>query len=127
MHNLPKSFRHIRLELAREQGHPAGDEQHGYDILAPLLDDGKIDAELAKKYRDKCRVRRFRPDEPDAIGLLVHGPGGRWYIDYDDSRSDDDEAGFRFGDEQFKLGEYVSITEDDGQMHTFRVILVEEL
>ncbi len=127
MHNLPKSFRHIKLELAREQGYPGGDAKHGYDILAPLLENGQIDAELAKKYRDKCRVRRFRPNEEDAIGLLVHGPGGRWIIDYDDSRADDDEAGFRFGDEYFTIGEYVSIKEDDGKMHTFRVVQVQEI
>ncbi len=127
MHNLPKSFRHIKLELAREKDHPRGDGEHGYDILAPLMPDGKIDSEIAKKNRTKCRVRRFRPNEPDAIGLLLNGPGGRWSIDYDDTRPDDDEAAFKFGDEHFTLGEYVSIKEDDGKMHTFKITLVQEL
>ncbi len=127
MHDLPKSFVHIRLELAREIGHPIGDTEHGYDILAPLLPDGFIDGDLATKNKDKCRVRRFRPDEEDAIGKLLRGPGGRWIIDYDDAKSDDDEAGFRFGQEKFVLGEYVSIKEDDGEMHTFVVISVDQL
>ncbi|HUV32064.1 MAG TPA: hypothetical protein VMW31_00710 [Devosiaceae bacterium] len=127
MSDLPPEFRHIKLELARETGHPGGDSGHGYDILAPLTADRRIDAELWKANAGKCRVRRFRPDENDAIGELRHGPGGRWFIDYDSSRDDDDEAGFRFSDEKFIAGEYVSIREDDGEMHTFRVMLVEAL
>lgn len=127
MTDLPHAFRHIRLELAREAGHPDGDRAHGYDILAPLGDDGRIDAELAKAHADRCRVRRFRPDEDDAIGRLRHGPGGMWFFDYDEDRDDDNEAGFRFSEEMFRLGDYISVREDDGEMHTFRVTRVEEL
>ncbi len=127
MHNLPDSFRHIRLELAREQGHPGGDNEHGYDILAPLTADGHIDGDVATAHRDQCRVRRFRPGEKDAIGVLARGPGGHWRFDYDPDRDDDDEAAFRFSDERFVSGEYVSIREDDGEMHTFRVMHVAEL
>ena len=72
---------------------------------------------------------RFWDDEPDQVGLLRHKAGGaehaRWVFDYDDSRSDDDEAGYRFGGHAFIPGEYVSITEDDGDVHTFRVMSVE--
>jgi len=126
--NLPQNFHHIRLELAREEGRPGGDAEHGYDIVAPLTPDRHIDATSAYlEHKQACRVRRFRPGEPDAIGLLRHGPGGRWYIDYDEDRSTDDESGFRFGDERFELGEYVSIREDDGVMHTFKVTRVETL
>jgi hypothetical protein len=124
MHNLPDSFKHIRLELAREPGHPGGDTHHGYDILAPLQQDGKIDGTQATAHKASCRVRRFRSGEEDAIGILARGPGGHWHFDYDTTRSDDDEAGFRFEDEKFVLGEYVSVREDDGVMHTFRVMQV---
>jgi hypothetical protein len=59
----------------------------------------------------------------------VHKPGGaehaRWVFDYDQSRVEDDEAGYRFGGHAFVPGEYVSITEDDGDVHTFRVMSVE--
>lgn len=127
MKDIPSSFRHIRLLLAREKGHPGGDDDHGYDIVAPLNEAGKIDAEIFKAHRDACRVRRFRPDEDDAVGKLVHGPGGRWSFDYDEARSDDDEVAFRFGDETFVIGEYISIREDDGDMHTFVVAQVNQL
>lgn len=125
MKDLPRNFRHIRLELAREAGHPEGDRTHGYDIVAPLTAEGLIDAETWHEHRDVCRVRRFRPEEDDRVGRLMHGPGGRWYFDYDESTDSDNEAGFHFEDERFVLGEYVSLREDDGEMHTFQVMSVQ--
>lgn len=127
MKDFPASFRHIRLLLAREKGHPGGDEDHGYDILAPLDEAGRIDDETFKDHRSKCRVRRFRPGETDAIGKLTRGPGGRWSFDYDEARSEDDEYAFRLGDETFAVGEYISVREDDGEMHTFVVAQVNEV
>jgi hypothetical protein len=38
---------------------------------------------------------------------------------------DDDEAAYRFGHHPFRNGEYVSIRDEDGEMHTFRVASVE--
>lgn len=127
MPKLPESFRHIHLELAREQDHPLGDRDHGYDILAPLTDDGFIDGDLATAHKKDCRVRRFRPGEEDAIGVLWRGPGGRWSFDYHDTPIEDDEAGYRFSEERFVVGEYISIREDDGEMHTFQVMQVNLL
>ncbi len=127
MSNMPASFRHIHLELARESGHPDGDNQHGYDILAPLTEDGVLDAAEWRAHRDVCRVRRFRPDDDDLIGLLKHSQGGKWYIDYDPDRDDDNERALHFEDERFRPGEYVAIRENDGTTHTFRVVAVRAL
>ena len=119
--DLPANLRLIRLRLAREHGHPEGHAHHGYDILAPLEDDGRIDARACRSNPAITRVRRFRPGEDDAIGRLVHGPGGVWFIAYGASGQAGTESGFHFRDEHFVRGEYVSIREDDGRMHTFRV------
>lgn len=127
MSRLPASFRHIHLELAREAGHPAGDQAHGYDIIAPLTNDGQLDAGEWRAARDKCRVRRFRPDDDDQVGLLKHSQGGKWYIDYDRDRDDDNERGLHFENEHFRAGEYVAIRENDGNTHTFRVVAVRPL
>lgn len=127
MKDIPKSFRHIRLLLAREAGHPVGDTEHGYDIVAPLTPEGRIDADTFKSHHDTCRIRRFRPGEDDAIGKLVRGPGGTWKFDYDPDTDSDDEAPFRFGDEAFTTGEYIAIREDDGETHTFVVAQVNEV
>lgn len=116
---------HIRLELAREPGHPLGDRDHIYHLYLPLTADGHIDAEAWRHNRPLSRVRRLRPGESEARGQIVHGPGGRWIFDYTDETDRDNESGFRLGEERFVLGEYVSIREDDGKMHTFQVVSVQ--
>jgi hypothetical protein len=123
---LPRSFRKIRLELAREKGHPAGSASHGYIIVAPLDRDRRFDPVAWKEHRDACRVVRFRPGEDDDIGHLVHRPGGSWAFHYDIRGDEDDETGYHFQDERFEIGEYVSIREAD-MIHTYRVVSVEPL
>jgi hypothetical protein len=126
---LPHTLKRIRLHLARSKEFPAGSSLHGYEFVAPIDAKGHIDLDLWRKHRDHCRVRRFWNGEPEQVGRLLHKPGGaehaRWVFDYDESRADDDEAGYRFGGHAFVPGEYVSITEDDGDVHTFRVMSVE--
>ena len=127
MSKLPEQFRLIRLELAREPGHPDGSRETGYEFVAPLDDRQRLDPDLWKTHRDRCRVRRFHEGEEDQAGRLARRPGGAWYFDYDRERDDDDEAGHRLGDERFIPGEYVSIADDHKRMHTYRVIVVRPL
>ncbi|WP_082766392.1 hypothetical protein [Paramesorhizobium deserti] len=114
---------HVRLELAREKDHPEGDRTIGYDLVVPLASDGRLDPAAWKKGQTACRVRRFRPGEEDRIGHLRRKPGGQWFFDYVEGE-EDDEIGFRLGEEHFAAGEYVSIR-SDGVMHTYQVKLVE--
>lgn len=127
--SLPHVLKRIRLHLARSKTFPEGSSRHGYEFVAPIDGRGHIDPELWRQHREHCRVRRFWNGEPEQIGRLLHKPGGaehaRWVFDYDASRADDDEAGYRFGGHAFTPGEYVSITEDDGDVHTFKVVSVE--
>jgi hypothetical protein len=44
--SLPAQFRQIRIELAREPGHPEGDAGVAYVIIAPLDADDRIDPTL---------------------------------------------------------------------------------
>ncbi|MDB5610074.1 MAG: hypothetical protein JWP25_6974 [Bradyrhizobium sp.] len=124
-------LRRILLNLARSREFPNGSSRHGYEFIAPLDAKGHIDPALWKKYRDYCRVRRFWGDEEDEVGRLVHKPGGaeraRWVFDYNPDGEDDDEAGYKFGAHAFLPGEYVSISGQDGELHTFRVVTVEPL
>ena len=123
---FPPSFRHVRLELAREKGHPDGDAHFGYDILMPLAEDGHIDAAEWKTHQALCRVRRFHEGEDDRVGRLRRKPGGTWFFDYDGNSRADDEAGFRFGEERFVPGEYVSLHSEKA-LHTFQVKRVAPL
>ena len=126
--SLPHALKRIRLELARSKEFPSGSARHGYEFVAPLDENGHIDPQLWQQYRDNCRVRRFWADEPEEIGRVVHKPGGaehaRWVFDYDPAATDDDESGYRFGSHAFTPGEYVSIRDEDGELHTFQVASV---
>lgn len=126
---LPHTFKRIRLNLARSKEFPEGSTRHGYEFVAPLDAKGHIDAAQWRQHRDNCRVRRFWAGEDDQIGFLVHKPGGpehsRWVFDYDKTAETDDESGYRFGAHAFTPGEYVSIRDEDGDMHTFLVVSVE--
>lgn len=128
MSALPHQFKRIRLNLARSKAFPEGSANHGYEFVAPLDANAHIDAAQWRKFREHCRVRRFWGDEEE-IGKLVHKPGGnehgRWIFDYDEAAEDDDEAGYRFAAHVFRPGEYVSIRDDSGEMHTFKVASVE--
>ena len=124
-------MKRIRLNLARSKDYPSGSSRHGYEFVAPLDAKGRIDSHLWQAHRQNCVVRRFWNGKEDEIGRLVHKPGGaehaRWVFDYDPDRDDDDESGYRFGTHIFVPGEYVSITGDDGELHTFMVVAVESV
>ncbi len=121
---LPSSFRRIRLELAREKGHPQGSAVIGYTLVAPLDANDRIDAGLWHQYHEFCRVVRFRPDEADDVGHLIRKPGGSWAFRYDIKGDQEDETGYHFSSDRFAIGDYVSIREEDG-LHTFQVASVE--
>jgi hypothetical protein len=118
----------VRLELARDADFPVGSRNHGYEFTAPLDDKGHIEPKAWHKNRDRCRVRRFWGHDGDEIGHLMRKPGGAWAFHYDIlGDGDDDETGYRFGNETFAPGEYVSIKEHDDVMRTFRVVSVSDI
>ena len=121
--SLPAQFRQIRIELAREPGHPEGDADVAYVIIAPLDANDRIDAALWRAHREACRFTRTRPNEEDEHGHLVH-QGAGWILHYDSGIPD--SSGFHFADERFVSGEYVSINEA-GKMHTYRVVSASHL
>lgn len=116
-------FHHVRLELAREPGHPAGDPTEGYDIVAPLDADGRLDGEALRAEPERGHVRRFTDGQTVGTGRLQHGPGGQWTLDLEVGDTAD-ARGFRFGEERFVAGEYVSLTLPSGEQHTYVVARV---
>lgn len=124
--SLPAQFRQVRIALAREPGHPEGDAEVAYVMVAPFDSEDRIDAKLWRQHRDACRVVRQRPNEDDTHGHLTHRPGGGWSFHYDNEPGLPDDVGFHFADERFVVGEYVSINEH-GKMHTYRVTTVSRI
>jgi hypothetical protein len=102
----------IRLELARTKGYLEGSRDIGYEFTAPLKPDGRIDVDAFHKLKARCRVRK---------------PGGSWAFHYDiHSDAEGDKSGYRFGDHVFKVGDYVSVQEED-ELMPYHVKHVEEV
>ena len=122
------SLSRIVMRLARNPGteFADGDDHRGYTLVAPLTADGQLDEQAFKAARADCTVRRFAPDEDPAEGRLAR-KGERWFFDYDDADSADDEPVYRLGQHTFGLGEYVSVTDEDGRLLTYKVTEVAAL
>jgi hypothetical protein len=121
--SLPREFRYIRLERARDHDHPEGDRKIAYIMVAPLDTESRIDVDVWREHKEACRVVRKRPGGDDNLGHLVHGPGGSWRFHYDVSGTIPDETGYHFNGEKFEPGEYLSIREGDG-VNLYRVVSV---
>lgn len=114
------TLKRIRLELARCAEFPNGSTTRGYEFTAPLTADGQLDAEEWRESRPACTVRRFWDGEDDEHGILVH-VGQGWRFHYDDTDPDEDEPLYKLDRHTIREGEYLSITEHDGVLKTFRV------
>jgi hypothetical protein len=118
----------ILLHLARNHDFPEGSSARGYEIVAPLDASGRLDAQAWRKHEADCRVRRFWAGEDDRLGRLIHHAGGAggatWKIDYDPSGPDEDETGYRLDTHRFIENEYVTIRDDEGHPHTFKIAKV---
>jgi hypothetical protein len=119
-------LKRVRLELAREPGHPLGSQHSGYTFIAPLDEDGKLDAAEWKKTRTQCTVHRYWEGEPERDGRLTH-ISGIWRFHYPGDDADEDDPIYKLGNHRLVPGEYISIDEDDGERHVFKVRSVDPI
>jgi len=119
------SLSRIVMRLARNPGteFAGGDDHRGYALTAPLTADGHLDEAAYAKARSRCVVRRFAPDE-DAVDGLLARRRDRWFFDYDDAGAEDDEPVHRLGEHRFAVGEYVTVSDEDGRPLTYKVVEV---
>ena len=120
------SLSRIVMRLARNPGteFAGGDDHRGYALTAPLTAEGLIDESAYSAAKAECMVRRFAPDEDPADGRLARR-GQRWFFDYDDGSDVDDEPVHRLGEHRFAVGEYVTVTDEDGRPLTYKVVEVK--
>lgn len=116
----------VVMRLARNPGteFADGDDHRGYTLTAPLTPDGMFDEAAWEAARDRCVVRRFTPDADAEEGRLVRH-GDDWFFDYDEEDTADDEPVHRLGEHRFALGEYVSVTDEEGRLLTYKVTEVQ--
>jgi hypothetical protein len=113
------SWNNIRLELARTKDFPEGSASRCYLLRVPLDATGFIDegARLAEPAR--ATVRRFWPNEPDLSGYVIHTRGG-WAFSYRPG-DEDNETVFHLETHPMRVGEYITLTEPNGQRLPFRI------
>jgi hypothetical protein len=115
----------VRLELARTPDFPEGSAAHGYLLHLPIGERGMIDEEERSRAPERAVVHRFWAGEADVNGYVVRTPGG-WAFSYRPGE-EDDEALFRLDRHAFRVGEYLSLTQPDGDGLPFRVVRVQPL
>ncbi len=117
----------IVMRLARNPGteFAEGDDHRGYTLTAPLTPDNKLDEAAFRADEAACAVRRFAPDDDAEEGRLVRR-GEQWVFDYG-ALGDEAEPLYRLGEHTFGLGDYVSVTDEDGRLLTYKVTEVAGL
>jgi hypothetical protein len=118
----------MTLHLARSPDFPAGSLDYGYEIIAPIDAAGHLDPMDWTKLKAHCRVRRFRPEEGERRGILIHRAGGAsgatWLIHYDEQDREHEEKGIHLETHRFAEGEYVSFRDATGRLNTFKIALI---
>jgi hypothetical protein len=123
-------LQHIILHLARSPDFPEGSAERGYELVAPVDASGHLDVEEWRSHKAQCYVTRFWLGQADRHGALVHygaAQGGSWTIHYEGHTSSEDEKGVRLGTHQFVKDDYVSIRDEEGRSHTFKIASVRPL
>ena len=111
------------MELVQTNGHRLEDPHEGYELLIPLDDCRRLDADEFKQHKDLCCVRRFRPKGSELDGRLCRRRGGQWCFEYENGECDD-ELALDWSGEHFHWGEHISVR-SGGFVHTYRITRVE--
>lgn len=109
----------IRLELARTRDFPNGSPAHSYVLRLPLTSEGTVDPQEFKAQPERATVRRFWPNEPDQSGYIIHKRGG-WAFSYALGEEDDENI-FHLENHPLRVGDYLTLTEPDGEKWPYQV------
>jgi hypothetical protein len=115
------SWKTMRLELGRTKAFPNGSHSYVYVLHLPIDDQGCLDIASYQSERERATVRRLWPGELDQSGILVHRKGGAWAFSYAPG-DEDDETIFHLETHKIQKGEYVTITETNGDKLPFKVV-----
>ena len=117
------SWKTIRLELARSPGFPDGSPERSYLIHLPVNDHGIVDLDQFRRAPELATVHRRWPGERDRSGYVIHKRAG-WAFSYAVGDLDDENV-FHLERHPLRVGEYVTVTEPDGDKLPYRVTMCE--
>ena len=115
------SWTRLRLELARGPDHPDGSHRIGYELTLPLDTDGKLAVPVFRELPELCSVHRFREDSDDRTGTLKHHRGDHWVFAFGGPEGLEENLP-RFGQHRFRIGDYVSVLDERGHDHAYRIV-----
>lgn len=113
------TWKTIRLELARTHDFPEGSTARQYILTLPLDDGDRIDAAAIEAEPARATVRRIWGGESDRHGYVIPTARG-WALSYAVGE-DDDEPIFHLETHRIRAGEYLTVTENDGEVQPFRI------
>jgi hypothetical protein len=114
------SWKTIRLELARSAGFPNGSASRAYLLHLPLDSGGLVNEDAFRRSPALATVRRHWPNEKDRTGYVIRKKNG-WAFSYAIGEEDDEDL-FHLERHPLLPGEYVTITEPDGDRLPYRVV-----
>lgn len=91
----------------------------------PISDDGLIDETEVARNPAMATVKRFWPNEPDQQGYVIRTEGN-WAFSYAIGE-EDDEALFHLEAHALRQGEYITLTEPNGEQLPFQVTKVSSM
>ena len=111
----PMSWKFIRLELASTGEFPAGSVGRAYLIRLPLDDRDHVDTVALDSTPHRATFRRHWSAEPDEHGQITQH-GQQLQMGFNGSTRI-----LRIDDRPVRLGEQVSVEDDDGAILPFRI------
>ena len=112
----------VVLELAHSREFPNGSRACGYELQLPLTPDHRLDYDACRRHRYRHIICRFWPKEEWRGELQCDHRG--WFFAF--GHGDATDAAI-LGRTQFIVGEWIPITESDGQTRHFRVVEVDRI
>ena len=115
----------VLLTLAAGPGFPEGSPEHRYEIDLVLDPAGRPDGAAWAADPAPWRARRITPGAPPVQGDVQYDADHGWTIRFYGAAPespDAPESGLEFGPDSVRPGEYVTVTEPDGQAYAYRVV-----
>lgn len=115
----------VRLTLARTAEYPEGSDEHAFEIVVPLLQDGRIDRKAFATAPGRATVQRIWPGQGVQRGQILAKPGG-FAFSYEPGDADDEDI-YHLANHALIAGNYITLAEPDGEQLPFRVVAVRRL